>query len=72
MNATRNTMANALPAETKVLNTNDGEPGWILNGYAYDLSQGGWYEYEVSTKDGSIEVWKRSDFVLWDEIEVNE
>jgi hypothetical protein len=74
MNANRSTQAayDYLPAETKVLNINYGEPGWILNGYAYDPNQGGWYEYEVTTKDGCIEVWKRSDFVLWTEIEVDE
>jgi hypothetical protein len=57
-----------LPCETPVLNTNEGERGWILNGYAADET--GWCEYEVSTQYG-IERWKRSVFVLMTEIAVD-
>ena len=53
----------ALPAETRVLNTDDGEPGTILNGFTYDPSAGQWTEYEVVTQYG-IERWQRRDFVL--------
>ena len=53
----------ALPAETRVLNTNDGEPGTILNGSTYDPKIGQWTEYEVVTQHG-IERWQRNDFVL--------
>ncbi len=57
-----------IPGGTRVLNTNDGEPGHIMNGYAYDPAAGGWTEYEVETRD-AIEVWKRSDFILFSEFE---
>jgi len=42
----------SLPSETRVLNTNDGEPGTILNGFTYDPSTGEWTEYEVVTQYG--------------------
>ena len=58
----------ALPAETRVLNTSDGEPGTILNGFTYDPGAGQWTEYEVVTQHG-IERWQRSDFVLFSELE---
>jgi len=58
----------ALPAETRVRNTNDGEPGTILNGFTYDPRAGQWTEYEVVTQYG-IERWQRRDFVLLSEIE---
>ena len=58
-----------LPCETRVLNIHDGEPGWILNGYAFDPDQGGWTHYEVTTRDGYIEVWERRDFILFSEFE---
>jgi hypothetical protein len=51
---------------TRVLDTNNGEPGSILNGFSFDPAKG-WYEYEVETKYG-IERWLRSDFVLMSEI----
>ena len=57
-----------LPGGTRVLNTNDGEPGFIMNGFAFDADQGGWIEYEVETEYG-IEVWKRSDFLPFSEFE---
>jgi len=60
--------ASSLPNGTRVLNTQDGEPGWILNGFAFDPDQGGWVEYEVETEYG-IERWKRSDFILFSEFE---
>jgi hypothetical protein len=56
-----------LPNGTHVLNTNDGEPGTIMNGFSCD-STTGWYEYEVETRYG-IERWLRSDFMLISEIE---
>jgi len=40
-------MTTYLPNGTRVLNTNDGEPGHIVNGFTYDEQQGGWIEYEV-------------------------
>ena len=52
---------------TPVLNTNDGERGTILNGFACD-SVAGWTEYEVTTQDG-IERWQRSDMLLFSEID---
>jgi hypothetical protein len=50
-----------------VLNTTDGEPGTVLNGFAFDPDTG-WYEYEVVTKYG-IERWQRGDMLLMSEIE---
>jgi len=58
----------SLPAETRVLNTYDGEPGSILNGFTFDPSTGEWTEYEVVTQFG-IERWQRSDFILFSEME---
>ena len=55
-----------VPPGTRVLNTDDGEIGSIMNGCSFE-STSGWYEYEVETKYG-IERWQRSDFVLMDEI----
>ena len=55
-----------VPPGTRVLNTDDGEPGRIMNGYSFDPTSG-WNEYEVETKFG-IELWQRGDFVLLDEI----
>jgi hypothetical protein len=51
-----------------VLNTTDGEPGVIMNGFSFDPDQGGWTEYEVETQYG-IERWQRSDFILFSEFE---
>jgi hypothetical protein len=65
MNATGNGSA-YLPGGARVLNTNDGEPGTILNGFSFDPATG-WFEYEVETQYG-IERWLRSDFVLMSEI----
>jgi len=65
MNATQH---QHLPGGTRVLNTNDGEPGAIMNGFTFDPSQGGWTEYEVETQYG-IERWERSDFILFSEFE---
>jgi hypothetical protein len=53
---------------TRVLSTTDGEPGTIMNGFAFDPDQGGWTEYEVETQDG-IERWQRSEFILFSEFE---
>jgi hypothetical protein len=55
---------------TRVLNTHDGEPGTIVNGFAFD-SQAGWIEYEVATRYG-VERWLRTDFVLMSELETAE
>jgi len=55
-----------LPNGTRVLNTNDGEPGTIMNGYAFDGAR--WTEYEVETRYG-VERWQRRDFLLMSEIE---
>ena len=52
---------------TPVLNTNDGETGTIVNGFASDSGHG-WMEYEVATQYG-IERWQRSDMLLLSEIE---
>jgi hypothetical protein len=54
----------AIPCETVVLNTTDGERGTILNGFTYENGQ--WTEYEVITQYG-IERWQRRDFVLMTE-----
>jgi hypothetical protein len=53
----------ALPTETRVINTEDGESGVILDGFTWEPSTGEWTEYEVVTQYG-IERWKRDDFVL--------
>jgi hypothetical protein len=55
-----------VPNGTRVLNTNDGEPGTIMNGFSFDAD--GWYEYEVETQYG-IERWLRGDFLLMSELE---
>jgi hypothetical protein len=60
-----------IPGGTRVLNTTDGEPGRVMNGYAFDRGSGEWTEYEVETRD-AIEIWKRSEFVLFSEIETND
>jgi hypothetical protein len=60
-----------LPAGTKVLNTDDGEPGTILNGFTFNQATGEWTEYEVETAYG-IERWERRKFVLMTEIETAE
>jgi len=57
-----------IPGGTRVLNTTDGEPGVIMNGFSFDPDQGGWTEYEVETQYG-IERWQRSDFILFSEFE---
>jgi hypothetical protein len=54
---------------TRVLNTNDAEPGVIMNGLAFDPERG-WVEYEVETHYG-IERWQRRDFVLMSELQVD-
>jgi hypothetical protein len=56
-----------IPNRTRVLNTQDGEPGSIVNGFSFD-PQTGWYEYEVETRYG-VERWLRTDFVLMSELE---
>lgn len=61
----------AIPTETKVLNTNDAEPGTIHSAVAYDAATGEWTEYEVVTAYG-IERWQRSAFVLMSEIETQD
>lgn len=55
---------------TRVLHTEDGEVGTILNGYAFDTTTGEWTEYEVETA-ASIERWPRSAFVLMSQIQSN-
>ena len=52
-----------LPNGTPVLYTADGEPGTIVNGYAFDLETGEWTEYEVETAYG-IEVLASSDLII--------
>jgi hypothetical protein len=59
-----------LPTGTHVLNTNDGEPGVIMNGFAFDRAAG-WTEYEVETQHG-IERWQRVDMALMLEFEDDE
>jgi hypothetical protein len=56
-----------LPNGTPVLNTDDGEAGTILNGFAFDPASG-WTEYEVATQYG-IERWERSDKIPISELE---
>ncbi|GIW80413.1 MAG: hypothetical protein KatS3mg105_2220 [Gemmatales bacterium] len=56
-----------VPNGTRVLNITDGEPGYIVNGFAFD-PEIGWFEYEVETEYG-IEVWKRDEFILFSEFE---
>ena len=56
-----------IPTGTLVLNTNDAEPGHIMNGFSFDPELG-WYEYEVETAYG-IERWLRQDFVLMSELD---
>lgn len=68
--APRNAPTPSLPAETKVLDTRDGEPGSILNGFAYDSAAGEWTEYEVVTRYG-VERWQRRDFILFSEFQNN-
>ena len=63
-----NTSNRPLPGGTKVLNTDDGEPGTIVNGFTFDAATGAWIEYEVETAYG-IERWPRGRFVLMSEIE---
>ena len=55
-----------VPSGTRVLNTTDGKPGTVMNGFAYD--QRGWTEYEVVTADG-IERWQRGDLIRLDEMD---
>ena len=38
-----------LPNGTKVVNTDDGEPGTIVNAFTFDPQTGEWTEYEVET-----------------------
>ena len=56
-----------VPGGTRVLNTTEGEPGHIMNGFAFDPAIG-WTEYEVETAEG-VERWKRDDFILFSEFE---
>ena len=65
MPATHEYLANG----TQVLNTDDGEAGTIMNGFACDPTRG-WTEYEVATQYG-IERWQRSDMVLMSELETD-
>jgi hypothetical protein len=58
-----------LPNGTPVLNTDDGETGTIMNGFACDPASG-WTEYEVATQYG-IERWRRSDMVLMSDLETD-
>ena len=57
-----------LPNGTPVLNTDDGETGTIINGFAFD-PEAGCTEYEVATQNG-IERWQRTAMLLLDEIEI--
>lgn len=59
-----------LETGTRVLNTNDGEPGVILNGFAFDPATG-WTEYEVETSHG-IERWQRADIAMMMEFDDDE
>ena len=60
----------AIEIGTKVLNTNDAEPGTIHSAIAYDAATDQWTEYEVVTAYG-IERWQRDEFVLMSEIETH-
>ena len=57
----------SLPAETKVINLHDAEPGTVLNGFTYDHDLGEWTEYEIVTAYG-IERWQRRDFAVLDDL----
>jgi hypothetical protein len=59
-------MTTHLPAETRVVNTEDGEPGTLLNGATHDPERG-WVEYEVATQYG-IERWRIEHIALLDEL----
>lgn len=65
--ATQTMSQPSLPTETRVLKIDDGEPGTILNGFAFDPGTGEWTEYEVVTQYG-IERWKREEFVLFSDL----
>ncbi len=56
-----------LPNGTRVLNTDDGEPGTIMNGYARNTA-GAWVRYEVETAYG-IEIWSRERMALMSDLE---
>jgi hypothetical protein len=56
-----------LPNGTNVLNTDDGEVGTILNGFAFDPGIG-WTEYEVVTRYG-FERWQRDGMIPMSELE---
>lgn len=62
------TTTSYVPCGTRVLNTDDGEVGSVLNGFAYDPRTSAWTEYEVATQYG-IECWERSQFILLSECE---
>lgn len=68
-NTTNNGKAPAAYFEggTRVLNTTDGEPGTVLNGYAQDAA-GAWTEYEVETTH-AIEIWKAAEMIDRDRAE---
>ena len=55
-----------LAAGTRILNTDDGEPGTVLNGYAWSGAE--CLEYEVETHFG-IEIWHRDRFALMSDLE---
>ncbi len=57
-----------MPNGTKVMNTQDAEPGTIVNGFTFDRVTREWTEYEVETAYG-IDRWQCSDFVLMSAIE---
>jgi hypothetical protein len=65
---TSTTPNDAIPVGTRVLNTDDGEPGSILSAYAWNPATGEWTDYEVVTND-AIEIWPRENFILLDEAE---
>jgi hypothetical protein len=52
---------------TKVVNTQDGEFGIIMNGYSFDGRA--WDRYEVETAYG-VEVWNRADMLTLDEMAI--
>jgi hypothetical protein len=58
---------NYLDRGTRVLNMTDGEPGTVLNGFAFDPARG-WYEYEVETQYG-VECWPVAAMLTFDQME---
>lgn len=62
-----NTTLEHLATGSAVLNATDGQPGVILNAFAFDTASG-WCEYEVETQYG-VERWLRTDLIVLSELD---